>query len=415
MGYAKDLWTRPVKQPDGRVTRVKGPRWGKGKRWLACWTDPDGREASEACATKKTADRVWRAKETDRERGEYYDAKAGRVLLAAVGKRWLTSRTVDPSTKLRYESAWRLHVSPIFGRRQVRTIRPSEIQAWLDELGEWFGTSTATVAHLVLSGVLDLAVADDAIRRNPATSKTVSRPHRAESEIVPWTDERVAAVIDAHPEHLRAMASIMAACGLRQGEAFGLALEDVDYDDAVLHVRRQVKKLGPDYVYALPKNDRERVVPLPRWAAATIHAHVTRHRPQPYTLPWERPAGNPRTYNLLFRESEHRHVTARLYSEQVWKPALVRAGVLGEPVRDNRGRKRYITTRREGTHQLRHWCASVMLADGVSVKELAEYLGHHDPGFTLRVYAHMIPSSHARARQAIDARMFRPRAVADGT
>ena len=50
----------------------------------------------------------------------------------------------------------------------------------------------------------------------------------------------------------------------------------------------------------------------------------------------------------------------------------------------------------------------------MSVKELAEYLGHHDPPFTLRIYAHLLPSSHARARKVIDARMFRPRAVSDG-
>jgi hypothetical protein len=47
------------------------------------------------------------------------------------------------------------------------------------------------------------------------------------------------------------------------------------------------------------------------------------------------------------------------------------------------------------------------LADGVNVKELAEYLGHGDPGFTLRLYTHMLPSSHERARKAVDARLAR--------
>ncbi len=65
---------------------------------------------------------------------------------------------------------------------------------------------------------------------------------------------------------------------------------------------------------------------------------------------------------------------------------VARAGIIPEPGTDKRGRKRYVTTRKEGPHQLRHFYASVMLADGVSVKELAEYLGHHDPAFTLRVY-----------------------------
>ena len=45
-----------------------------------------------------------------------------------------------------------------------------------------------------------------------------------------------------------------------------------------------------------------------------------------------------------------------------------------------------------------------MLAGGVSIKELAEYLGHRDPAFTLRVYAHMLPTSHERARAVIDER-----------
>jgi hypothetical protein len=55
-----------------------------------------------------------------------------------------------------------------------------------------------------------------------------------------------------------------------------------------------------------------------------------------------------------------------------------------------------------------------MLAGGVSIKELAEYPGHHDAAFTLRVCSHMMPGSHDRARQVFDALMFRPRAVADG-
>jgi integrase len=54
-------------------------------------------------------------------------------------------------------------------------------------------------------------------------------------------------------------------------------------------------------------------------------------------------------------------------------------------------------------HALRHFYASTLLPGGVAIKEVAEYLGHTDPGFTLRTYTHLVPSSHARARQAVDA------------
>ena len=98
---------------------------------------------------------------------------------------------------------------------------------------------------------------------------------------------------------------------------------------------------------------------------------------------------------------------ARSYSETVWKPALAKAGLIAAPVRDRRSRRRYVTTRKEGIHQLRHYYASVMLAGGVSIKELAEYLGHSDPAFTLRIYAHMLPCSYDRARSVITERFTR--------
>ncbi len=40
---------------------------------------------------------------------------------------------------------------------------------------------------------------------------------------------------------------------------------------------------------------------------------------------------------------------------------------------------------------------------GVSIRAVAEYLGHHDPGFTLRTYAHLMPDDEDRSRTAIDA------------
>jgi integrase len=64
--------------------------------------------------------------------------------------------------------------------------------------------------------------------------------------------------------------------------------------------------------------------------------------------------------------------------------------------------ERYVESREHGFHALRHRYASVMLADGVDIRSLAEYLGHDDPGFTLRTYTHLMPSAADRARRAID-------------
>lgn len=408
MGYTKDLWTRPETGPDGKPTRVRNTRWGKGKRWLACWTDPDGTQTSRAFKTQVAADKHWQGMETDKERGDYHDPNAGKVLFSDVGKRWLASRVVDPATILRYETAYRLHVIPSFGSRQIRAIKPSQIQAWIVQLNERFEPSTVITAFLILQGILDLAVADAAIKTSPAKSKVVRPPVHRAPEIQVWSDRAISCLIDAHPSTLRAVPELAASCGLREGEIYGIALEDFDFDVKIVKVRRQIKNLGGSYIFALPKNDRERVIPLSDWAIRAVQQHIDRYPPRPCTLPWEKLSGRPSVFNILFRwHTDDQHVKSRNYSETIWKPALVKAGLIPEPADDRRGRRRYVTTRREGIHQLRHYYASVMLAGGVSIKELAEYLGHKDPAFTLRVYAHMLPSSYDHARVVIDERFAR--------
>jgi integrase len=53
-------------------------------------------------------------------------------------------------------------------------------------------------------------------------------------------------------------------------------------------------------------------------------------------------------------------------------------------------------------HALRHHYASVLLDAGESIKAVSEYLGHADPGFTLRTYTHLMSSSDDRTRKALD-------------
>lgn len=407
MAYVKDQWTRPVKELDGSTARVRNERWGKGKRWLAGWVDPEGRERTKAFSTKGPAERHAKAMETDRERGEYIDPEAGKVRFGVVAERWLASRVVDPATAIRYESSLRLHVDPVFGRRQLRTIKPSEVAAWIADLDARFGPSTARTAFLVLHGTLEIAVDDEAIKRNPAKGRAVKVPAEKSGRTVAWSDDVVFRIVEGHPPEYRPIASTGAACGLRQGELFGLAEEDIDFDEMVIHVRRQVKKLGREFVFALPKNDSERTVPMSEGPALILKDHIEAHEPRPYTLPWERSDGEPRTVNLMFRWTDDKHIRARTYDELVWKPALFYAGVISEPTKDRRGRSQYVSSRENGMHALRHYYASITLADGVIIKELAEYLGHGDPGFTLRLYTHMLPSSHERARKAVDSRLSR--------
>jgi len=86
-------------------------------------------------------------------------------------------------------------------------------------------------------------------------------------------------------------------------------------------------------------------------------------------------------------------------SSRLWRPAL-RAARLPD-------------RRDHGFHALRHTFASTLLDGGVSIRTLADYLGHADPSFTLRVYAHLMPQSEVRVRSVIDAAWSAGGAVAE--
>ncbi|GAA2762579.1 hypothetical protein GCM10010103_16200 [Streptomyces paradoxus] len=85
----------------------------------------------------------------------------------------------------------------------------------------------------------------------------------------------------------------------------------------------------------------------------------------------------------------------QVFNDQAWKPALASAGIIPTPEKG----QRYAAARKHGMHALRHCCASVLLDAGESIKALSLYLGHSDPGFTLRVYTHLMPSSETRTRK----------------
>jgi hypothetical protein len=135
----------------------------------------------------------------------------GKVRFEVVAERWLASRVVDPASAIKYESSLRLHVDPVFGRRQLRSIKPSEIAAWIADLNARFGSSTARTAFIVVHGTLDLAVDDDTIKRNPAKTRVVKVPSEKSGKVVAWGDDVVLRIVESHPAQYRPLAVVGAA------------------------------------------------------------------------------------------------------------------------------------------------------------------------------------------------------------
>ena len=357
-------------------------------KWVARWRDPDGRQRSRSFDRKLDAGRFLAAVQTEMDRGLYRDPRAGQITLAEYAKTWRAGLTTDAPSREATEIRWRVHILPALGAMPLAALaaRPSLIQSFVAGLVR--GDLSEGYARTILaslSGALSAAVTDRLIPSNPCAS--VKAPRGQARRVVPWTAAQVTAVQAKLPARYRAMADVGTGLGLRQGEAFGLAVPDVDFLRRVVHVRRQVRYVGGQVVFAAPKGSKERDVPLPESVSLRLAAHIAAHTPTSVTLPWREPGGRDERAILLFTTGRATACNRNTFN-QAWRGALGAAGMPAE--------------RGNGFHALRHYFASVLLADGVDIRALSEYLGHHDPGFTLRTYTHLMPSAPDRMRAAVD-------------
>jgi integrase len=357
--------------------------------WRARYRDLAGREHARHFDRKTDAQRWLDTVTADLLTGRYLDPRAGRATFETFATSWLQAQTSDVATRAAVESRVRNHLLPTFGPMELRAIRPSAVQSWLRGRSAECAPRTVRVLLANLSSIFGAAVEDGLIHANPCAAASVKPPALDRRQVVPWTREQVAAVRDAHPERYRAVTPVGAGLGLRQGELFGLRVEDVDFLRRRVRVRRQVKLVKGRPIFAPPKGRKDREVPLPDVVAVAIAEHLRAWPAVEVTLPWADLGGEARTAPLVFTTRERGPVVRNHYNGYTWKPALVAAGI--EPTRAN------------GMHALRHHYASVLLDGGVSIRALADYLGHADPGFTLRVYAHLMPEAEDRARSVVDA------------
>jgi len=396
MGFTKDLWTRAVPQPDGKVRRERNDRWGKGRRWLAVWHDEDGAERSRAFAIQVAADKYWQGMETDRERGEYLDPKAGNAKVTDLGRKYLRLAEVTAGSARRYESVWRVHIEPAFGKRPAGAVSASECASWSKSLAG--KPETRRLACIILTGIFDLAVADKIRKDNPMRSRVVGKPRAAVLQREPWAADRIRLVARACGKH-EDLVLTAAGLGLREGEAFGLGLEDFDTDEGVVHIRRQLVRHDGGFAFKAPKGGKERTVPLPLGVAAALPRHEDA---ETFRLPWLLENGElstrPRPAALLFTIGGA-PVKAQGWNRHHWHPALREAGVM--------------VSRANGMHALRHWYSTTLQDSGVSLAGVTDFLGHSRKSVPLAagVYGHVTEATFEAARQAVDSTLFKLRPV----
>lgn len=401
-GHIQDRWYKTETTTDGKTLRVKSDRYGIGLRYRARYVGPDGTEQSKSFPDRqKTLAEKWLNRiKADMDAGHFIDPKAGQITFREYAAKWLGGLTTDVVSQEVVRRRVRLHAIPYLGTRPMGSFQPEHMRTWLNKLKEAVPNATYRRAiYDSVSSLFNAAVDDGVVRKNPCHAQSVKAPTAEPRLIQPWTAERVLAVRSGLLDRYQATVDAGAGCGLRQGEVFGLAEENINFATGWVHVRQQVKRVGGSLVFAPPKRGKLRDTPLSPAVAVGLRDHMQQFPPVEVTLPWKTPDGPLVTLKLVFTSGVGNAIWRSYFDDHVWKPALVHAGVI--PPKEPG--KRYAAAPSDGMHALRHFYASVLLDAGENIKALSIYLGHSDPGFTLRIYTHLMPSSEERTRAAVSA------------
>ncbi|GDY28778.1 tyrosine-type recombinase/integrase [Gandjariella thermophila] len=369
--------------------------------WRANWREPSGRQRSKTFKTKREARAFLAQVETAKTRGEYVSPHGGRTLFRDHADRWMKARRTEITTAARDASVMRTHVLPQWGDWPLAKIDELSVQTWITELAGRRSQPVVAKCLQLTSAVMRSAVRNKLIGTNPCEGVTLPKLRKRDTDerIISRADLR-ARLLPAVPERYRAVVAAAAGAGLRWGEVVGLCTDAVDLDAGYLRVVRTVVEVaGNTSIKPYPKSSAgRRTVPLPSWVVEVIYEHLTRF---PVT-----------DGALLFTNLAGGALRRTLFRSRVWRPALVRAGLLGRVTATEADTWRGEWTAEDGTaaakdftseteaikvvareaagglrfHDLRHSYATWLVDDGVPVNMVQRVLGHERSSTTLDLY-----------------------------
>jgi integrase len=181
-------------------------------------------------------------------------------------------------------------------------------------------------------------------------------------------------------DRLEALYTVALAIGLRQGEALGLQWNDIDLDTGTLSVRHALQRIGGKLQLVEPKTRlSRRTIAMPPIVVTSLRAHRARQLQERLWAGSRWQEGNYVFASRIGTPLDGTNVTHGLQA------TLIAAGL---------PRQRF--------HDLRHACASLMLAQGVHPRVVMETLGHSQISLTMNTYSHVIPSLQREAADRME-------------
>lgn len=338
-------------------------------KYRARFRDETGREHARHFERRVDAQRWLDEQTAAMTVGQYVDPRAGRVTFEAFFEEWAARQVWAAGT----ERAMRLAARSVtFGQAQLRALRRSHIEQWVKTMtARGLAAGTIRTRYSNVRAVLRGAVRDRLIATDPSDGVRLPRGRRGEAAMELPTPEQVRALMRAVEPRYQAFVALGAFAGLRLGEAAALQVGDVNFLGRSLHVARQVQRAGGGNVEIRPpKYGSERTVYLADGLVEILARHVADHRP----------GTDPRRWMFEGADGRPPHQNTVGYW---WRRAKKAAGIDG---------LRF--------HDLRHFFASGLIAQGCDVVTVQRALGHASATVTLQTYSHLWPSAEDRTRKA---------------
>lgn len=318
------------------------------------------------------------------------DSSAG-ILFADFMEQWLEmmKHRVEVTTHAAYTFGVNGRIVPYFRDKGLRLleIQPKHLHDFYQYVLKEFKLSTSTVQHFhaYIRQALQHALKMDMILTNPADK--VERPKKSHFTGSFYRDQELHELFEVVKGDPIELAVLLAAFyGLRRGEIVGLKWQAINFQNQTLTIHHTV----------IPVSYEGKLITVVKDRAKNKSSHRT--------LPLV-PAFRELLLRLLEEQQRNKLLYKKSYSDEYVDYIYVNK--LGERIKPG-----YITQhfpivlekhdmRRIRFHDLRHSCASLLLANGVGMKEIQEWLGHSHYSTTANIYAHLDYSSKMSSAQVI--------------
>ncbi len=343
---------------------VYGYETQAGRRYEARYRRPDNKPARKGgFRLKREAEAYLATVEVSKLSGSYIAPSAGLTTVDALGTAWMDAhtdrvqaKTLKASTLHSDESAWRIHVQPKWGGRQVGTILQSEVRAWISELASKRSATTVARAYGVLASILDDAVQDNRLNKNPARGDKVKLPRKtsARRAYLSHQQVKVLASESKYPDFVE----FLTYTGLRWGEATGLRVAHVDRTRRRVNISENAVSVNGHVIVGTPKTHEQRTVVYPEFLDEAVENACTGKKRE--ALLWGDGINHLRPGNAV----------------SGWFTYAVKRAQANDP-----------DFPRVTPHDLRHTAASLAISAGANIKALQHMLGHASAAMTLDRYA----------------------------